>query len=131
MKNILFVTDKFFKEMGGSYEAIGSTVYNLKKDKINLKFVYFNNGEIDFKLDLAKIINNVDIVHLFGIWTLNHIKTALLSKIKKKKLIITMKLEPWSLSQKNLKKDNIYTKKILKLADVVHCTSINEKKMSN
>ena len=62
----------------------GSTVYNLKKDKINLKFVYFNNGEIDFKLDLAKIINNVDIVHLFGIWTLNHIKTALLSKIKKK-----------------------------------------------
>ena len=133
MKNILYITDKYYKEMGGSYEAIGSTIYNLKKDNLNIKFVYFHNGEINFNLDLVKIINKVDIVHFFGIWTLNHIKTALLSIVKKKKLIITPigALEPWSLSQKRLKKKIalfVYQKKILKLADIVHCTSINEEK---
>ena len=84
MKNILYITDKYYKEMGGSYEAIGSTVYNLKKDNFDLKFVYFHNGETNFNLDLIKIINKVDIVHFFGIWTLNHIKTSLLSIVKKK-----------------------------------------------
>ena len=77
-KKILIITDKYYKEMGGSYEAIGSTVYNLKKDDFNIKFVYFHNGETEFNLDLVKIINKVDIVHFFGIWTINHIKTAIL-----------------------------------------------------
>ena len=42
-------------------------------------------------------------------------------------------LEPWSLSQKSKKKDSFISisKKILRLADVVHCTSIDEKKISN
>ena len=133
MRNILYITDKYYKEMGGSYEAIGSTVYNLKKDNFDIKFVYFNNGETNFNLDLVKIINKVDIVHFFGIWTLNHIKTSLLSIFKKKRFIITPMgaLEPWSLSQKNLKKRIallVYQKKILRLADVVHCTSIDEEK---
>ena len=29
MRNILYITDKYYKN-GGSYEAIGSTIYNLK-----------------------------------------------------------------------------------------------------
>ncbi len=132
-KKILIITDKYYKEMGGSYEAIGSTVYNLKKDDFDIKFVYFHNGETEFNLDLVKIVNKVDIVHFFGIWTINHIKTAILSKFKKKRFIITPmgSLEPWSLSQKKLKKKIallLYQKKILKLADIVHCTSLNEEK---
>ena len=62
-KKILIITDKYYKEMGGSYEAIGSTVYNLKKDDFDIKFVYFHNGETEFNLDLVKIVNKVDIVH--------------------------------------------------------------------
>ena len=38
MRNILYITDKYYKEMGGSYEAIGSTVC-LKKDNFDIKFV--------------------------------------------------------------------------------------------
>ncbi len=31
MTKILFATDNYYNELGGSYEAIGSTAYNLKK----------------------------------------------------------------------------------------------------
>ena len=43
MNKILFAADHYYKELGGSYEAIGSTAYNLRKSGNQVKLIYFNN----------------------------------------------------------------------------------------
>ena len=54
MNKILFAADHYYKELGGSYEAIGSTAYNLRKSGNQVKLIYFNNGEIEKKLNLKQ-----------------------------------------------------------------------------
>ena len=133
MRKILIITDRFYKEMGGSYEAIGSTLYNLRNQGIKIKFIYFNNGEREFNINLYNLIKEYEIIHFFGIWTYNHVKTFLVSILNKKKIIVTPMgaLEPWSISQKNLKKKIAlltYQKLILRRVNIVHCTSIDEER---
>ena len=62
------------------------------------------------KYDLFKIIKRFDIVHFFGCWSPALIKSFLISKLLKKKFIITPMgaLEPWSLNEKKIKKKNCF-----------------------
>ena len=52
-------------------------------------------------------LNNHDLIHNFGVWSLFHIYNFYLSKKNKKPLIISPlgMMEPWSLNQKNQKKN--------------------------
>lgn len=131
MKKILFITDSFYEEMGGSFIAVASTFYELIKKNLNVKLVYFSNGRSNKSVKLYSIIKESDTVHYFGVWTYSHIKSFILSIILKKKIIITPMgaFEPWSLSQKKIKKRIaliLYQKLILKKADLIHCTSTEE-----
>lgn len=44
MIKILLITDKYFKEMGGSYEATSSTAYQLINNNYTVKLIFFDNG---------------------------------------------------------------------------------------
>lgn len=130
MKNLLIITDKYFKEMGGSYVATSTTAYQLN-NIYKVKLIFFDNGITKKNIDLYKIIKKSDFVHFFGCWSYSLIKSFLITKYLKKKFIITPMgaLEPWSLTQKKLKKKialKLYQKKILGYADLVHCTSKEE-----
>ena len=131
MKKILFFIENYYEELGGSYEAFGSTAYRLNKKKIKVKSIYFNNGETKKKINTYRIIKNHDIIHAFGVWSFKHIKTIIYSLILGKKIIITPmgSFEPWSMSQKKIKKQiafMLYQKTLLKKVNLVHCTSKNE-----
>ncbi len=131
MKKILFITEHYYEELGGSYEAFGSTSYRLNIKNIKVKNISFNNGETKKKINITKVLKNHDIIHFFGLWTLNHLKTMIFALIYKKKIIITPMgaLEPWALSQKKIKKKIaliLYQKTLLKKADYIHCTSKHE-----
>ncbi len=131
-KKVLTVTDSYHQELGGSYEAVGSTVYNLRKKGLDINFIYLFNGEARKKINITNVLKNFHIVHFFGIWTIAHIQWMLYSLLANKKIIITPMgaLEPWSLSQKSLKKKIalfVYQKFFLKKADLIHCTSQIEK----
>ena len=108
MKKILLLTGHYYEELGGSYEAFGSTSYRLNIDKIKVKNIHFNNGETNKNISLIKVLKNHDIIHFFGAWTFNFVKTIIFAIIYKKKIIITPMgaLEPWALSQKKNKKKN-------------------------
>ena len=133
MIKILLITDKYFKEMGGSYEATSSTAYQLINNNYTVKLIFFDNGISKKKFDLFKIIKKFDIVHFFGCWSPNLIKIFLISKLLKKKFIITPMgaLEPWSLNEKKIKKKialSLYQNKILANSDIIHCTSEDEER---
>ena len=110
MSKILLITDKYFKEMGGSYVATSSTAYQLINNNYKVKLIFFDNGISKKKYDLFKIIKRFDIVHFFGCWSPALIKSFLISKLLKKKFIITPMgaLEPWSLNEKKIKKKNCF-----------------------
>ena len=131
MTKILLATGHYYKELGGSYEAIGSTAYNLQKNGMQVKFINFFNGEAYKDINVKKVLENIDIVHYFGAWTWPHYFFTKKCFSLKKKIIITPMgtFEPWSLSQKKFKKKLalfFYQKSILKKADIIHCTSEDE-----
>ena len=72
MTKILLATGHYYKELGGSYEAIGSTAYNLQKNGMQVKFINFFNGEAYKDINVKKVLENIDIVHYFGAWTWPH-----------------------------------------------------------
>jgi len=126
--NICFVIDNFSPKVGGPYTAIKEITQQLKKNKIKFLIVHKKN----FLLK-KKILQNYDIFHVFGGWSLFYVKLCLLAlKMKKKLIIHTMGFyEPWSLNQKKIKKMiawKLYQKKILLKANIIHCASSNEEK---
>ena len=139
---ILIAVESHFKEYGGPYTAICQKIEYLNKRKIFNKLIYKQTNNFEFNLDLEYIINDFDIVHIYGVWRPFLIKIFLTSKKLGKKIIISPigALEPWSLSQKKIKKYiawHVYQKKILKNADIIHATSdieaenILKKKINN
>ena len=130
---VLLVVESHFKEYGGPYTAITQAVQYLNKKKIYNKLIFKNSNYFKFSLDLEHIIKDFDIIHIYGIWRPFLVKVFFISKKLKKKIIISPigALEPWSLSQKQLKKKlawYIYQKKILDTADIIHATSDIEAK---
>ncbi len=125
---ILIVVESHFKEYGGPFTAITQEIEYLNSRKISNKLIFRRTNHFKYKLDLAYIINDYDLVHIYGIWRPFLIKVYYVAKKLKKKIIISPigALEPWALSQKKLKKKiawQLYQKKILNNVDVVHATS--------
>ena len=125
---ICFVIDIFNPKFGGPYTAIKDIVQQLKNNKIKFLIVDKKN----FLLNKKKL-KNYDIFHIFGGWSLFHVRLCLLVlKMKKKLIIHAMGLyEPWSLNEKKIKKKiawELYQKRILLRANLIHCASLNEKK---
>ncbi len=93
--------------------------------------IHKNSEEYRNKKKFEEIITECDIVHIFGGWTLFYVNASLYARKFKKRIIIHPMgyFEKWSLSQKRIKKFlawNIYQKKILLNADLIHCASKNE-----
>ena len=131
---ISYFVDNHSPSYGGPYSVISEQLKYLYKNNINVELIYNSNSFTSFHRDYNSIIEDTDIVHIFGIWRPFHIRAYLASKKFKKKIIISPlgALEPWSLSQRNLKKKfawNLYQKKILNNIDRVHATS--EMEMEN
>jgi glycosyltransferase involved in cell wall biosynthesis len=125
---ICIVIDDFNPNTGGSYVAVKEIARQLK----NIKIKYIIVDKKNFFLHKKKL-NDYDIFHIFGGWTLFYIKMQLYATKLKKKIIIHPLgfYEPWSLNQKKIKKKLawiLYQKKLLLKADLIHCASINEEK---
>jgi len=130
---ICFVTDEYNPRTGGQYSGLSQILLQLKKYKIKHIIVNKNSKIINNKSLFEKTLSSYDIFHFFGGWTIFYIKLSLLAlKLKKKIIVHPMGFyEPWSLSQKKIKKKiawHLYQKRILLKADLIHCASDNEKK---
>jgi|694.fasta_scaffold137475_2 glycosyltransferase involved in cell wall biosynthesis len=131
---ILLVTNSFFISDGGSYTAISELSYALNKKKEIIAKIFHNNNNNNniFNLNNYKIIiNNFDIIHIFGIWNpFLGIIFYIAKKLGKNVIISPLGyLEPWSLEQSKIKKKiawHLYQKKILETADRIHVTSQQE-----
>ena len=129
---ILLVTNSFFISDGGSYTAISELSYALNKKKEIIAKIFHNNNNNIFNLNNYKIIiNNFDIIHIFGIWSpFLGIIFYIAKKLGKNVIISPLGyLEPWSLEQSKIKKKiawHLYQKKILETADCIHVTSQQE-----
>ena len=130
---ILIAVESHFKEYGGPYTAITQEIEYLNSRKISNKLIFRRTNHFKYKLDLAYIINDYDLIHIYGVWRPFLIKVYYIAKKLKKKIIISPlgALEPWALSQKKLKKKiawHLYQKKMLNNVDVIHATSEIEAK---
>jgi glycosyltransferase involved in cell wall biosynthesis len=130
---ILIAVESHFQEYGGPYTAITQKIEFLNKKKIINKLIYNKNKNYSYNLDLNFIISNYDVIHIYGIWIPFLIKVYRVAKSLNKKIICSPigALEPWSLSQKKIKKTiawHVYQKKMLNNVDIVHATSEIEAK---
>lgn len=129
---IAFVVDNHSPAYGGPYTVISDQAYNLYKNNINIKVLYNSNSFGKFNRNYSEIFKRIDLVHIFGIWRPKIIFAFLQAKKQKKKIIISPlgALEPWSMSQKKIKKLiawKVYQKNMLNYSDYIHATSDTEK----
>jgi len=129
---ILIGVDNHFQGYGGPFTAISEKLDYLEKSNIKFKLIYESNSKFLFRYNLEEILEDIDIVHIYGLW--RPFIFRLFHKAKKlKKKIITSPigaLEPWSLNQKKLKKKiawHLYQKKMLDNSDYIHATCEEEK----
>ena len=130
---ILVVVDSHFKEYGGPYTAINQKIKFLNSIGVKNKLIFQRTDNFKYNLDLNYIINDFDIVHIYGLWKPFLFKVFYIAKKLKKKIIISPLggLEPWALEQKKIKKKIawwVYQKKIMNSADIIHVTSNLEEK---
>ena len=126
--NLFFSTDSLLKESGGQSQALFELSDELDKENISHTiFTSKDKGINQMNYGLFNNLNNHDLIHNFGLWSLFHIYNFYLSKKNKKPLIISPlgMMEPWSLNQKNQKKIayHLYQKRILNNCKVIHATS--------
>tara|TARA_X000000950_G_scaffold247616_1_gene306028 strand:- start:13216 stop:14250 length:1035 start_codon:yes stop_codon:yes gene_type:complete len=125
---ISYVVDNHSPAYGGPYTVISEQLKYLYKNNVDAELIFNTNSFKKFSRDYKSIIKNTDIVHIFGIWRPFHIKAFIASKKLKKKIVISTlgALEPWALSQRNLKKKiawYLYQKRILNNVNYIHATS--------
>jgi glycosyltransferase involved in cell wall biosynthesis len=131
--NIALITDNFDPKAGGPFTVIKKTQEVLSENKLNVEIIFKKRKGNNKYSDLKKNIQKFDICHFYGGWTYFHVKSFLIDLNLKKKIIIdpTGYYEPWSFTQKKLKKKLawiFYQKKILEKADLILCSSNLEKK---
>jgi len=130
---ICFITDEYNPRTGGQYSSLNQISLQLKRYKIKHLIVHKQSKILNNKYLLKKTLSSYDIFHFFGGWTIFYVKLSLLAlKLNKKIIVHPMGFyEPWSFSQKKIKKKiawHLYQKRILLKADLIHCASDNEKK---
>ncbi len=128
---VCYISEYFSPLYGGQFTAIKGIIDICKFKKIKYVVIHKKSKIYSNKKILEKTINKCDIVHIFGGWTPFYIKSSFIAhKLKKKIIIHPMGFyEPWSLSQKRMKKYlawNLYQKKMLLNADFIHCASVKE-----
>ena len=103
---IALIVDSYKAKTGGPSIILKETRDALISKGLNIKIISYDNYKSNRKLLFKKIINKYDICHLYGGWTYFHIKSFLTALGLKKKIIIHPfgYYEPWSLSQKKIKK---------------------------
>ena len=121
-----------YRSYGGPYQVVTELSKNLNIKQFETKIIFKKNDITSFNVNFKELIKYYDIVHLFGLWQPWINLVACSAKKQKKKIIWNTlgALETWSLNQKKLKKKialTIYQKKILEYANLVQCTSQQEK----
>ena len=129
---IALIVDSYKPETGGPSEILKETKYALKKKNIKISIITNDQFKKKFFL-LKKKIEKFDICHLYGGWTLFHVKTFIIAYLLKKKIIMHPLgfFEPWSLNQKRIKKKialKVYQLKFLFKSNLIHCASKLEEK---
>jgi glycosyltransferase involved in cell wall biosynthesis len=130
---VALITDSFNPKIGGPFTVIKTTQKVLSKKKINIEIISKLKTISNKYFNLTSFIKKFDICHFYGGWTYFHIKCFLIAFKLKKKIIIDPigYYEPWSLTQKPIKKKIawfLYQKKILQKANLIVCSSNLEKK---
>ena len=130
---ILIGIETYFEDYGGPFTAISQKLNFLQKSNINFKLIFKNSKYFSYNLNFDEIVKNFDIVHIYGTWKPFYIKLFSASKKNNKKIITSPigALEPWSLSQKKIKKKiawHLYQKNLILNSDFIHATCQNEKK---
>ena len=125
---VCLITENYDPSYGGQYTAIQNVVNICRFRKINYFIIHKKSRVYQNKFLLEKSINNCDIIHLFGGWTIFYLNIYKLGKKLKKKIIIhPMGLfDPQSFKQKRLKKEiawKLYQKRMLLNSDLIHCGS--------
>ena len=128
---VCLITENYEPTYGGQYTAIENVVNICKFRKINFFLIHKKSRLYKSKLLLEKSINDCDIIHLFGGWTLFYLNIYKIGKKLKKKIIIhPMGLfDPQSFKQKRIKKEiawKLYQKRMLLDSDLIHCGSYLE-----
>ncbi len=82
---ISYVVDNHSPAYGGPYTVISEQLHYLYKNNIDVELIYNSNSFVKYNRDYRLILNNTDIVHIFGIWRPFHIKAFNSSKKLKKK----------------------------------------------
>ena len=130
---ILFGIESYFESYGGPYTAISQKLDYLNNANIKFKLIFKYSSYFSYKLNFDEIVKNYDIIHIYGTWKPFYIKLFSASKKLNKKIITSPigALEPWSLSQKKIKKKLawfFYQKKLILESDYIHATCEIEKK---
>tara|TARA_S200000501_G_scaffold378336_1_gene440422 strand:- start:4895 stop:5908 length:1014 start_codon:yes stop_codon:yes gene_type:complete len=128
---ICFISENFSPSYGGQFSSIKGIIDMCKLRNIDHIVIHKKSKIYSDKNNLENTIKKCDIIHIFGGWTYFYVKASLLAhKLRKKIIIHPMGFyEPWSLSQKKIKKTlawHIYQKNFLQKADIIHCASKNE-----
>lgn len=128
---ICLCSEYYSPEFGGQYSSVKWVYDQCRINKIKCEIIHSKKKNYKDKNLLIKIINNCDIIHLFGGWTPFYIKLNYIAlKFKKKIIIHTMGFfEEYSLSQKRIKKFialKIFQERFLKKANLIHCASKKE-----
>lgn len=133
MLKVGFIIENYYPGYGGPYSAIKETIRQLSKtSKIKIKLIYKNGKKRKKNINLYNDLKSVDICHFYGGWTYFYLKASFIAfKLKKKVIFHPFGIfEPWSMSQKKIKKKiawALYQEKILKKSNLIHCVSEMEK----
>ena len=128
---VCLITENYNPKFGGQYTAIQNVVNICKFRKINYLIIHKKMKLYKKRSLLEKNINDCDIIHLFGGWTIFYLNIFKIGKKLKKKIIIhPMGLfDPQSFKQKRIKKEiawKLYQKRMLLDSNLIHCGSYLE-----
>jgi glycosyltransferase involved in cell wall biosynthesis len=128
---ICFITEFYDPNYGGQYTSLKGIIEQCKINKIDYEIIFKKSKIYNDKALLKKVLDSYDIFHIFGGWNWFYIKLSFkLLKLKKRILVHPMGFyEPWSLSQKKIKKYlawKLYQNKFLLKANCIHCASEEE-----
>ena len=103
---ILVGTETHFEGNGGPYYAISNKLKYLYKNHVKFKLIFQKTDGYDYSLNFNEIVEDFDIVHIYGLWRPFILKLYSAAKKQNKKIILSPLggLEPWAMNQKKFKK---------------------------